>query len=63
LSSLGILKFFTDVLYLVKWLDYPDSKDWVEEPVDNFSVGGLAKLREFHQQNPDAMRDYWLNEG
>jgi len=51
------------VLYLVKWLDYPDRKDWTEEPYDNFSVGGLEKLREFHQRNPDAPRDYRLTEG
>jgi len=35
------------ILYLVKWLDYPERKDWTEEPFDNFSVGGLEKLREF----------------
>jgi len=46
------------ILYLVKWLDYPERKDWTEEPFDNFSVGGLEKLREFHQRNPDAPRDY-----
>jgi len=37
------------ILYLVKWLDYPEQRDWTEEPFDNISVGGLAKLREFHQ--------------
>jgi len=37
------------ILYLVKWLDYPERKDWTEEPFDNFSVGSLEKLREFHQ--------------
>jgi len=46
------------ILYLVKWLDYPDRKDWMEEPFDNFSVGGLEKLREFHRRNPGALRDY-----
>jgi len=51
------------ILYLVKWLDYPDQKDWTEEPYDNFSVGGLEKLREFHRKNPDAPRDYRLTEG
>jgi len=51
------------VLYLVKWLDYPDRKDWTEEPYDNFSVGGLEKLWEFHRKNPDAPRDYQLTEG
>ena len=48
------------MLYLVKWLDYPERKDWTEEPYDNFSEGGLEKLREFHQRNPDAPRDYRL---
>jgi len=51
------------ILYLVKWLDYPERKDWTEEPFDNFSVGGMEKLREFHRQNPDAPRDYRLTEG
>jgi len=50
------------ILYLVKWLDYPERKDWTEEPFDNFSVGGLEKLREFHRRNPDAPRDYRLTE-
>jgi len=50
------------ILYLVKWLDFPERKDWTEEPFDNFSIGGLEKLREFHQKNPDAPRDYRLSE-
>jgi hypothetical protein len=48
------------VLYLVKWLDFPDRRDWTEEPYDNFSLGGLDKLRQFHRRNPDAPRDYRL---
>jgi len=32
------------ILYLVKWVDYPERKDWTEEPYDNFSVGSLEKL-------------------
>jgi len=51
------------ILYLVKWLDYPDREDWTEEPYDNFSVGGLEKLREFHRRNPGAPREYRLTEG
>jgi len=51
------------VLYLAKWLDFPERKDWTKEPLDNFSVGGLEKLREFHRRNPDAPRDYRLTEG
>jgi len=50
------------ILYLVKWLDFPERKDWTEEPFDNFSVGGLEKLRDFHRRNPDAPRDYRLSE-
>jgi len=50
------------VLYLVKWLDYPEGKDWTEEPFDNFSLGGLEKVRDFHRRNPDAPRDYRLND-
>ena len=48
------------ILYLIKWLDYPERKDWTEEPFDNFSVGCLEKLWEFHRRNPDAPRDYRL---
>jgi len=51
------------VVYLVKWLDYPDWKDWTEEPYNNFSVGGLENLREFHRQKPDVPRDYQLTKG
>ena len=50
------------IIYLVKWLDYPERKDWMEEPFDNFSVGGREKLQEFHQRNPDAPRDYRLTD-
>jgi len=46
------------ILYLVKWLDYPEGKDWTEQLFDIFSVGSLEKLREFHQQSPDVPRDY-----
>jgi hypothetical protein len=51
------------VLYLVKWLDFPDRQDWTNEPLDNFSVGGLEKLWEFQRQNPDTPRDYRLTDG
>jgi hypothetical protein len=50
------------VLYLVQWLDYPERRDWTEEPYDNFSPGGLDKLRQFHNRNPDAPRDYRLTD-
>jgi len=48
------------ILYLVTWLDYPERKDWMEEPFDNFSAGGHEKLREFHRRNPGMPRDYRL---
>jgi len=50
------------VLYLVKWLDFPDRRDWTNEPLDNFSVGGLEKQRKFHQRNPDTPSDYRLTD-
>jgi len=50
------------ILYLVQWLDYPEHKDWTEEPLDNFLTDGLEKLQEFHQWNPDAPRDYQLTD-
>jgi len=51
------------ILYLVQWLYYLERKDWTEEPFDNFSVGGLEKLRAFQRWNPNAERDYRLTEG
>jgi hypothetical protein len=48
------------VLYLVKWLECPDRDEWTQEPFDNFSEGGLEKLREFHRKNPTAVKDYRL---
>jgi len=48
------------ILYLSKWLDYPEREDWTEEPFDNFSEGGSEKLGEFHRRNPEAPRDYRL---
>jgi len=48
------------ILYLVKWLNYPERKDWTEEPFDNFLEGGLEKLCEFHRRNPEAPKDYHL---
>ena len=57
---MGSTKKGQRVLYLVKWLDYPDQRDWTNEPFDNFSEGGLEKLREFYRRNPEAPRDYRL---
>ena len=48
------------VLYLVKWLGYPKKRDWTYEPYENFSEGGLEKLREYHAANPGAEKDYRL---
>jgi hypothetical protein len=50
------------VLYLVKWLGWPNKKDWMAEPFDNFSVGGQEKLQEFHLKYPDSPRDYRLKD-
>jgi len=50
------------ILYLVRWLGYPERKDWTKEPFDNFSVGSLERLHEFHRQNPDVLRDYRLSD-
>jgi hypothetical protein len=50
------------VLYLVKWLGWPDRRDWTYEPYDNFSVGGQERLREFHLKHPDSPRDYRLTD-
>ena len=49
------------VLYLVKWLGYPKKRDWTYEPFENFSEGGLEKIREFHAANPKAEKDYRLD--
>jgi len=57
---MGTTKKGQRVLHLVKWLDYPNRRDWTNKPFDNFSEGGLEKLREFHRPNPEAPRDYWL---
>jgi len=48
------------ILYVIRWLDYPNRQDWTKEPFDNFSLGGLDKLREFYQRNSAAPRDYLL---
>jgi len=57
---IGSTKKERQVLYLVKWLDYPNQRDWTNKLFDNFSEGGFKKLREFHRQNPEAPRDYRL---
>jgi len=35
----------------------------MEETYNNFSVGRLEKLLEFHRSNPDALRDSRLTKG
>jgi len=60
---MSLVKHGRWILYLVKWLNYLERMDWTEEPFNNFSVGSLEKLREFHRWNPDAPRDYQLTEG
>jgi hypothetical protein len=60
---MGSTKKGRRVLYLVKWRDYPDRRDWTNEPFDNFSSeGALEELREFHRRNPTAPRDYRLKD-
>jgi hypothetical protein len=48
------------VLYLVRWSGFPKKEEWTWEPYDNFSVGGLEKIHEFHRAHPDSPRDYRL---
>jgi len=48
------------IRYLVKWLDYPDRRDWTNKPFDKFSEGGIEKLTEFHCRNPETPWDYRL---
>jgi hypothetical protein len=55
---IGSTKKGCRVLYLVKWLDFPDLQDWTNEPFDNFSEGGQQKLQEFHRRNPHVVKDY-----
>jgi hypothetical protein len=50
------------ILNLIKWLDFPDRQDWIQEPFDKFSSCGLEKLRQFHQRNPDALHSYQLSD-
>jgi len=49
------------VLYHVKWLGWPRKKDWTYEPFENFSIGGLEKIKQFHLRKPDAPRDYRIS--
>src|SRR5258705_2725675 len=47
------------ILYLVKWLGYPDRKDGTNKPYENFSEARIeGPLRLFHQKNPDTPKDY-----
>ena len=47
-------------LYHVKWLGYPQKKDWTFERFENFAEGAHDKLRMFHTQHPQAPKDYRL---
>jgi hypothetical protein len=44
------------VLYLVQGKDYPNEKDWTEEPFEHFG-NVMECLRKFHAKNPNAARD------
>ena len=44
------------VLYLVQWKNFPNEKDWTEEPFEHFG-NAMESLREFHAKHPNAARD------
>jgi cysteinyl-tRNA synthetase len=44
------------VLYLVQQKDYPNQKDWTQDPLEHFR-NAMECLREFHVKNPNAARD------
>ena len=48
------------VLYHVKWLRYPQKKDWTFEPYENFSEAAREKLLQFHDSHPNTPRDHRL---
>jgi hypothetical protein len=50
-------QFSTDsdrVLYLVKWVGYPEKSEWTEEPLDHLP---RAMVRAFHKRHPTAPKD------
>jgi hypothetical protein len=49
-------------LYVRRGVGFPRKKDWTYEPYENFSEGAHDKLRAFHEKNPNAPRDYRLQD-
>ena len=46
------------VKYLTKWVGYPETENWTEEPYEHFAEGnGLGALRAFHRKFPNAAKD------
>jgi hypothetical protein len=43
------------VLYLVKWMGYPEEEDWTEEPYENIDDKRL--LKEYHRHDPQAAKN------
>ena len=54
----GSIKRRNSVLYHVKWLGFPKTKDCTFEPDENFSKEARMKLYQFHINNPAAPRDH-----
>jgi hypothetical protein len=42
------------VLHLVKWEGWPEERDWMEEPYENFDE--MEPLKQFHRRNPQAAK-------
>ena len=49
-------RFEGTVLYMVKWKDYPDMKDWTEEPIEHL-LDAKEALWEYHGRFPKKPRD------
>ena len=47
------------VKYLTKWVGYPETENWTEEPFEHFAAGndGLGALKAFHRKFPNAAKD------
>jgi uncharacterized membrane protein len=45
-----------NVEYLVRWVDFPEPKDWTWEPWEHLK-GASELLKEFHEKHPDKPKD------
>jgi hypothetical protein len=45
------------VLYLIKWVGYPEKSEWTEEPLDHLP---RALVTAFHKRHPEAPKDVKL---